>query len=186
MRAHMSVASAVVLLALGYAASPYVALWRVESALDHGDTAALERSVDWRSVREGIKEDILNGIIGPVQTQAAANSLPQFGASFIAGIADAAVERDVTPQNLIAVMRQMHASDGPGVVVQNSDLRAVLDCFAWAFFDGPTAFNIVVNTPGSDPEDAHLRLRMELHDGSWRVMRAWIPQDIVERASQRT
>lgn len=177
MRARVSTTTVLILLVLAYAVSPYIALWRLEAALDRGDTATLEASVDWKSVRDGLKHDIDDGIIGPVQSQLASNSLPQFGASFIAGIADSVVDRDVTPQNLIAVMRQMRSGEAA---------HSVVECFSWAFFDSPTSFNVVVNTPGGELEDGQLKLRLELHNGSWRVMRAWIPQDIVERASQRT
>ena len=37
-----------------------------------------------------------------------------------------------------------------------------------------------------DPDEGHLRLRLELRGGVWTITRAWIPQDIVERAAQRT
>lgn len=177
MRARRAVPCIVLLLAMAFVASPYVALWRLEKALDQGDAALLETGIDWKSVREGLKQDIADGIIGPMQGQLASNSLPQFGASFIAGIADTAIEHDVTPQNLIAVMRQMRSGEAPS---------SVMDCFDWAFFESPTSFTVVVNTPGLDPHDAHMRLRLALQGGSWRVIRAWIPQDIVERAAQRT
>jgi len=177
MRSGLTVCSALLLLLAAYAVSPYVALWRLEQALDHGDAGRLEASVDWKSVREGFKQDIAEGVIGPMQGELAANTLPQFGASFIAGIADNAVDHDVTPQNLIAVMRQMHTGEAT---------HASMNRFAWAFFDSPTSFNVVINMPGTDPDDSHMRLRLELHNGTWRVMRAWIPQDMVERAAQRT
>jgi hypothetical protein len=178
MRAHKTVAVALLIGLLGYAASPYVALWRLEKALDAGDTATLERSINWSSLRTGLKQDIADGIIGPVQLQAPANTLPPFGASFISGIADSAVEHDVTPQNLIAIMRQMRAAD--------TTPTSMFDCFRWAFFDSPTSFTVVVNTDSADGDDSTLRVRLELHGGTWTVMRAWVPQDMVERASQRT
>jgi hypothetical protein len=174
MRNRHSISLAFVILALIYAASPYVALWRLERALDHGDTQALERGVDWPSVRAGLKQDIAEGIIGPVPTNLAATTLPPFGASFIAGIADTAVDHDVTPQNLVAVMRQMRQEPEP----------YLLSRFSWAFFESPTLFGVTVRT--SDDEDGHLRLRLALRGGRWTLIRAWIPQDIIERASQRT
>lgn len=177
MRTRLSVSSVCLLIVLGYMASPYVALWRLQTALERGDATSLEQGIDWKSVREGLKHDIADGVIGPVETQLAANSLPPFGASFVKGIADNAVERDVTPQNLIAVMRQM-PSGGKSA--------NPFSCCDWAFFESPTAFTVTVSNPASDPDDGHLRLRMEMHNGRWTLMRAWIPQDIVERAAQRT
>ena len=164
-----------VLFALAYMVSPYVALWRLEAALVRGDTLALERGVDWKLVRDGLKEDISDGIIGPIQAQLASNSLPPFGASFVSGIAETAVEREVTPQNLVAVMRQMR----PGEVNANP-----FACFDWAFFEGPTVFTVTVRN--EDPEEGHLRLRMELRGGKWMLVRAWVPQDLIERSANRT
>jgi len=176
MRARGSALIVICLMVAGYVASPFIALWRLEAALDRGDTQALERRVDWRAVRDGVKQDITDGVIGPVQAQLAANTLPPFGASFVAGIADTAVEREVTPQNLVAVMRQMRPAQPP---------LNPFACFDWAFFDGLTRFSIVVHIAG-DEEDSHMRLRMELRAGTWTIIRAWIPQEIVERAAQRT
>ena len=182
MRARPAFLTGFTLLALAYLASPYVALWQLESALDRGDTQALERGVDWASVREGLKQDIADGIIGPVQQQITTNTLPPFGASFITGIADTAVEREVTPQNLVAVMRQMRAPHPPGM---DSASNAHAE-FRWAFFESPTSFGITLRTPDQDADDLPLRLRLELRRGRWTLVRAWIPQDMVERSAQRT
>jgi hypothetical protein len=180
MRARLTAVIALVMVLVAYGVSPFVALFQLQIALEHGDAARLEQRIDWASVREGLKQDISDGIIGPVQTQLAGNSLPQFGASFMAGIANAMIEHDVTPQNLIAVMRQMR--DGH----QNETHPSLMHCLAAAAFDGPASVNVVVAAPGEDPEDGHLRLRLEFQHGTWRVVRAWIPQDMVERAAQRT
>lgn len=182
MRTRLSISTGLVLLVTAYIASPYVALWRLEAALERGDTQALEESIDWASIRAGLKEDIAEGVIGPAQQQQAADTLPPFGTSFITGIADTAVERDVTPQNLIAVMRQMHTPQS----ATDDTTSNPFACFAWAFFESPTVFNITVRNPDDDTETGHLRLRMVLRHGHWTLIRAWVPQDIIERAGQRT
>jgi hypothetical protein len=172
----MAVMSLVLMAVVLYGASPFLAMWQLERAMDRGDAVSLEKRVDWRSVRDGLKQDIADGIIGPVQTQLTANALPPFGASFMMGLADTAIEREVTPQNLIAVMRQMRPATAPANPFASFD---------WAFFDGPFSFSVIVHSDG-DEEDGHLRIRLELRGGVWTVVRAWIPQDIVERAAQRT
>lgn len=182
MRTRLSLSTGLILLVAAYMASPYVALWRLQAALDRGDTQALEKSIDWTSIRAGLKEDIAEGVIGPTQQQAAADTLPPFGTSFITGIADTTVEREVTPQNLIAVMRQMHAPPSATDDATSNPFAS----FAWAFFESPTVFNITVRNADDDTDTAHLRLRMVLRHGQWTLIRAWVPQDIVERAGQRT
>lgn len=177
MRIRLSITSGFLLLVLAYMASPYVALWQLEGALDRGDIQALERGVDWKSIREGLKQDMSEGIIGPVQTQMAANGLPPFGASFISGIADTEIERDVSPANIVAIMRQMRETETkPGP----------FSSFQWAFFDSPTVFTVLVRTSDDDADGSHLRLRLAMKNGRWTLMRAWIPQDLIEKAGQRT
>lgn len=181
MRTRLSLSTGLVLLIAAYMASPYVALWRLQAALERGDTQALEKSIDWTSIRAGLKDDIAEGVIGPAQQQAAADTLPPFGASFITGIADTTVEREVTPQNLIAVIRQMHTPASTTDEANSSPFAS----FAWAFFESPTVFNITIRNP-DDMDSAHMRLRMVLRHGRWTLIRAWLPQDIIERAGQRT
>lgn len=163
------------LMALGYMASPYMALYQLEAAVERGDTQTLERGVDWKTVRDGLKQDIADGVIGPMQAQLASNTLPPFGSSFISGIMETSVDREVTPQNLVAVMRQMRA---PGTASNP------FSCFDWAFFENPVAFTVTVRNEEGD--EGHLRLRMEMHGGKWIIVRAWVPQDLIERTSNRT
>jgi hypothetical protein len=177
MRMRWSIGGCFLALALAYLASPYVMLWRLQVAMENGDMQALERMIDWRSVREGLKADISDGIIGPPQTQLAANTLPPFGSGFMTGIADSTVEREVTPQNLVAVMHQMRPDHAAA---------PSMDCLFSAFFKSPTSFEMVVRGDDEDESDQHLRLRLELRGFHWALVRAWVPQDLVERATQRT
>ena len=49
MRARLAALVLTQVLCLVYAASPFVALWRLHTALDQGDAATLERRVEWRA-----------------------------------------------------------------------------------------------------------------------------------------
>jgi hypothetical protein len=175
LKPHISGPCFFILFALAYLASPYVALFQLEAALERGDTQALERGVDWKMVRDGLKQDIADGVIGPMQAQLASNTLPPFGSSFISGIMETSVDREVTPQNLVAVMHQMRAPE-----IESNPLK----CFDWAFFESLVAFTVTVHN--EDAEEGHLRLRMEMHGGKWVLVRAWVPQDLIERTSNRT
>ncbi len=175
MRARLFISLAVLGIVLGYMASPYVALCRLAASLDRGDRFAVERDVDWAAVKAGLKQDIADGIIGPTSGALASNALPPFGASFASGLAETAVEHEVTPQNIIAVMRQMQGGEA---------MPNPLTMLEHAFFETPTSF--LVSIRNTDEDDGHLRLRMVLQEGHWRVVRAWIPQSLIERAAQRT
>jgi len=174
MRVRIAIPVALLMVTLGYLASPCLTLWHLATALEHGDVAVLERGVDWQSLRAGLKDDIAEGVIGPVSTQLASNTLPPFGASFITGIADAAVEHEVTASNVVAMMRHMPLDD---------TVPSTVSMVEHVYFESPTRF--VVTFRGND-DDGHLRLRLEFGGISWRVTRAWIPQDMIERVSQRT
>ena len=181
MKSRLSLSIAVFVLVAGYMLSPAVALWGLMSALKSGDVAALERGVDWASVRNGLKQDISEGIIaafgGPStsSTQLATNVLPPFGASFVTGIAGSAIDHDVTAENVVAITHQVQAEPSAD---------SMLPRIEHAHFDSPTDFTIALRT--SDDEDSHLRLHMVLRDGHWVVVRAWVPQDMIDFVSQRT
>ena len=180
MRARLYVSLALVFLFAGYLASPAVALWSLMSAMNSGDVAALQRGVDWAAVREGMKQDINDGVIaafgGPSSSaKLASNVLPPFGASFVSSIAANAVDHDVTEENLVHMARQMQTDDESG---------SLLARVAYARFLSPTEFTIALR--GDDEDDGILRLHLSLHNGHWLLDRAWIPQDMVEWVSQRT
>jgi hypothetical protein len=186
-----SVVSAVALVALVYAVAPYITLWRLATALREGDASTLEAVIDWDAVRGGLKEDVAEGIVGlpednatAAPTQLASNTLPPFGASFISGIAGSMIDREVTPQHLIALMRQLAPEDPSGIGF-GAMVRS-LGGIDHAFFDGPASFTLRMHCAGQDVDDAPLRVRMEMHGGAWRVVRAWVPQDLIERANSRT
>ncbi len=182
------IALCVTVAAAAYLASPYVRIWQLMEAVRHGDQGMLRAGVDWDAVRAGLKADIAEGLVGgfgdqdaPAETRLASNVLPQFGASFISGVAETVVDREVTPEHLAEMVRQLGPEEGGGSV---SSLP--LGRVKHAFFDSPTSFDLEVLCPGQDDTDAPLRVRLALRDGEWRVVRAWIPQDLVDLANSRT
>lgn len=175
MRARLFLSIAVIAIVVGYMASPFMALCRLANSLDRGDSHEVEMAIDWTAVKAGLKEDIADGVIGPTSGSLASNTLPPFGASFASGIAQSAVEQEVTPQNIIAVMRQMQGGEA---------MPNPLSMLEHAYFEAPTVFIVTIHD--TDSEGGHLRLRLALEGGQWRVVRAWIPQDMIERAAQRT
>jgi hypothetical protein len=180
------VLAAVVAVVTVYVAMPYVTLWEIAGALQRGDVGALQSSIDWDSVRSGLKADISEGIVSGVfdadhsAPQLASNTLPRFGASFISGIAGSVVDREVTPQHLAAMMRQLAPADPDAGF--SMPLRGV----EHAFFESPTSFLLTVRCPGQDPGDQPLRVRLEMEGGGWKVVRAWVSQDLVDLANSRT
>ena len=184
-----SVVYAMALLVTAYVAAPYLSLWRLATALREGDARTLEAVIDWDAVRSGLKEDVAEGIVGMPEDgigemRVASNALPPFGASFISGMAASMIDREVTPQHLVALMRQLAPAEptalGFGAVLGS------LGGVEHAFFDSATSFSLRMRCAGQDPDEAPLRVRLEMRGDTWTVVRAWIPQELIERANSRT
>ena len=177
MRAKKVLFSGLVALALGYAASPYLTLWRLSLALNAEDTGTIADAVDWDSVRQGLKQDIAEGVVGMPATQmVATNTLPPFGSGFFIGIANTFVDRAVTPTELVSVLHDLSGTETQGVPAR----------IEGAFFDGPTRFVLRIHAPGQDDEEAPLRVLLELRGMRWMVTRAWVPQDLMDHVHFRT
>lgn len=171
----------VLLLVLAYAASPYIAVWHLSNAMRQGDAGALRELVDWGAVRTAFKADIADGLVGMgmAHRDGGSDGLPPFGASFVAGIAGSAVDHEVTPEHLIALLHQFQPADIVGGPIPPPGLRK-------AFYETATSFMIEVRCPGQDADDEPLRLRLAISGGAWRVVRAWVPQDLIDQADYRT
>jgi hypothetical protein len=163
-----------------YAASPYVSLYEMGQAVRHGDTRALASDIDWSSVREGLKEDIADGITGdpmPTTSPAVANSddLPPFGESFVTSMAGNVVDRTVTPQHLAQTMTALRAAGA-------APAQPVVE---QARFQGPTTFMVALRSPRS-PDSETVRLRLDLVPSEWgmrwEVTRAWIPEAMLAQS----
>jgi hypothetical protein len=167
------VIGAMLAVGLAYVVYPYVTIYRLGQAIQRGDAPALQAMVDWPAVREGIKEDICDLVIDQPQQAQTDGKLPPFGAGFVRGIATNVVDRQVTPEALVAAAQQPAATEVThGAAVQVS----------WAFFAGPSAFLVDLSTPGqSEP----IRLQMDLRNGAWHVTRVWLPPDLLGQANTR-
>jgi hypothetical protein len=158
-------------LAAAYLAYPYFTLYRLNAAIQTGDAQALQHLVNWSAVREGIKEDICDGLAASPDTAARKGELPGFGAGFVRGIAANAVDERITPQNLVAAVRHPPVASGtPEIHI------------SWAFFDSPTQFSVDID--GFDKR-APVRLQLELRDAKWQVTRVWLTPELLGRADAR-
>lgn len=177
----------VVLLAAAYAAYPYVALYRLETAIRSGDPDRIAAMVDWNQVRQGLKDDIDAQVIDsppdppeqPVgHAQDAVAALPPFGSSFLKGVASKAVDEAVSPDNVARMIRTGAVAE----ITEPDPVNAVSFEGArvtWAFFDGPESFALWLRTAAAGPDP--VKLRMELCDGSWKITRIWLPPALLRR-----
>lgn len=172
MRARWPLLATVLSAGVAYVAYPYVALYRLGSAIQTANAATLEALVDWPAVREGIKEDMCDLAADDPSPKAGAE-LPPFGASFVRGITSNAIDQAITPQALLAAA-------GAAEPVRPSPRGAEVHV-NWAFFDSPTTFFVSLQPRGqADP----IKLEMDLRHGAWRVQRVWLPADLLEAGSR--
>lgn len=140
-------AIAALLPALVYAATPYVALWRLDRAVRSGDTQALTALVDIQRVRTELTRRLDKdeaSLVGAVSDEFIAwleKGIRQYGAR--------AVEQLVT----LDWIRKSLEGDKPGA--------GFLGSLSYAFFDAPNRFGVRIGH----------RVHLELYPGggSWRV-----------------
>ncbi len=174
--------AAIFLSAGAYVVAPYVTIWRLAEALQQGDTSALETSIDWDDVREGIKEDIADGITGTANddaAQAQSNDLPAFGASFVKSIASDMVDREIKPQHLSVVFQQMKHTG-------NSFESFLFDDVQYAFFEGFGRFRVSFYCPGQETSGSPVQVDLALQHYAWKVVRVRVPGTLSSLAPKRT
>ena len=156
------------LFAACYAGGPFLTLWRISRALDSGNLATLQSLVDWTAVRQGLKDDIAEGVIGmPQRTLLASNTLPPFGASFISGIAGTEIDRAVTPEGLLQAARLLDPPlyrsvwhRGAGSAARPRFPVAIVK----AGFSTPAQFDLDLRAPCQDAEEEPLHVRLGFLD----------------------
>ena len=175
MRVRWPIFAALLTVGIGYAAYPYITLYRLGVAIQGGNAKMLEKLVDWPAVREGIKEDICDLVVdGPVAKTV--TQLPPFGASFIRGIASGAIDRAVTPQALLAATSTL--PEKPPSRGLSTELHV-----NWAFFDSPTEFTVSLQMSS---QTEPIKLEMDLLHGTWRIRRVWLPSEMLGNPGTRT
>lgn len=192
---------AIALLALGWLAWPYYAVYDLVQSVQNGDVIALDHRIDWTSVRDGLREDLKAAFVQKMAAEASRGdkSSSALGAGLAAligpKIIDTAVDSYVTPQGIAALIKSGKPQVQPpanSVVTKSSDARAVtvanapvperhfdFDRVRYAFFtQDPLTFRIDVSPPPDSTvkEDTTLLLRWS---GTWRLTRIFLPADVL-------
>ncbi len=158
------------ILLAAYIAYPYVTLHWLDQALLTDDTQALERLVDFPSVRQTLKADVKLALIDKAQTEAGKGKiLGIFGAALtvllVPTVVDSAVEEMVTPEAIL---------DNEEVVKRRRDKKSFIDFVTYAFFESPTEFRVDLKDPDK-PNSPTLTALMKLTGGRWRVVSVKLP-----------
>lgn len=103
MKSVLIAATAALVLAMGFVASPFVTAWSIREAMRSGDTAYLTEKIEWPTVRETLRGSLLAFATGP-QPVATAATRPGLWQRIKAGVGrraiDSMVDAYVTPEGL--------------------------------------------------------------------------------------
>ena len=172
-------AVAIIGLLGAYGAWPFLSLYEIRHDVQTQDVTALTADIDWNQLREGLKQDIADGITGEpgqaVQVNAAASDdLPPFGSGFVTNMAASMVDQTVTPQYLANTASTLRAAGAHQMGVSE------------AHFTSPTSFMVALSAAPSTAVHDAIRLRLDLVRSGlsmrWKVTRAWLPADMLAAA----
>jgi hypothetical protein len=141
-------------LALAYAAWPVWSAWQLRSAVKARDLAAIERGVDWPTLRANLKQTIaanLEDRSRRPETGYVGKALQRTLGPFVAArVVDVAVTPGTLARILAGRLGASEAKDGaPASGAESDGEAATADPLSprrlrWAFFETPTRFRIEV------------------------------------------
>jgi hypothetical protein len=111
--------SAVLILVILYAASPYYSLWKLKEALSSGDRSSIEALIDFPSVRESLKDQIRVQMTKAMAKDKDSKENPLaagLAAAFGPAIVNYAVDNFVTPSGIASLI-----ADSKGTISKGAD-----------------------------------------------------------------
>ncbi len=181
MKKFLIAATAAVVLAAAYIASPFVTAWKIREAIRAGDSAYLESKLEWETVRTTLRASLTEYAIGPtpIAASGAPAKQPGFWQRFKNGLSKRAVDNIVdayvTPEGLPQLfnMRQFYR--------ENISNAAALDALPWqeraksfwtrikrAEFHSPAEFEIEM-ADRNDPTRHYIGL-LKLRGLQWKLV----------------
>tara|TARA_B100000749_G_C18393977_1_gene451587 strand:+ start:61 stop:819 length:759 start_codon:yes stop_codon:yes gene_type:complete len=100
------VAGAALIAGLGYvAASPFLVVHSIQSAVERRDADALSSHVDYPAFRQNMKDQVNARIMADVATELEGNAFAAFGAAIASKLVDSVVDAVVTPAGIARMMQ---------------------------------------------------------------------------------
>ena len=190
-------AACLALALLFYVASPLTALFSVANGLRHEDVSALRGALDWRAVRLGLRTDFGGGgvpvSLASAKVSADDDELPGFGESFASTLVSRAVDNEVTPERMMAMLSRTDASGtGQANAGMFAAVRSVLGRVERIAFLGPARFEAAIRM-SDDPSAPPVCVSMRLEHWQWKITQIHLPEQmfqgggtLVQSASNRT
>ena len=188
MRIAIPISAVIVILWLGYAASPFFGVYRLVSVVEERDIAALPERVDFTALRRSLTAQIvrtylrITGKIG--QT---GSILEQFAVNLGASFADPLVAKLISPEALIDLLQHGRPSD---VFSESATSFGGLNSAAlgnvWRLYVNSELGigRFFLDVPVDKPRQESFRLQFCLKDWTWKLCGAELPEQLQIRLAQ--
>lgn len=140
------------ILMLGYAASPYIALWRLNQALIHDDELRLAALVDLAAIRLEI---------GRALNKDQPSAIDQVSDSFIVWLEQGLRRHGTAVLDELVTLDWVRAQ----LTLETSPSAGFFPAMTWAFFDGPASVLVRLGEPHEHP----VLFRLSRVGLRWRV-----------------
>ena len=169
-----------------YAASPLLTLLSMSAALRHDDIDTLRASLDWSTVRSGLKTDLGPGapvtLASTRQLVPAEDELPDFGQSFTTTIVSHVVDDVVTPEHLVAMLAHAGTHHAGVAADPAVGMLSMLDRVRHIGFVGPSRFEVAIRL-GDDATASPVLVSMQVQKWQWKVVRVHLPDQLLNGGS---
>ncbi|GJE00991.1 DUF2939 domain-containing protein [Methylobacterium isbiliense] len=188
---------ALVLVWIGYALSPYVALYRLSEAVRTGDARAVADRVNFRTLRLSIsRQAVAAGLDAVAARRDLSPRERQMLTDAVTGLTEPVVTALLMPETLVALLRgswprQLDGEQPEGEAadpVRTGGLsgRTLPQLLKLAGTAEMRGFRTVIfGYPPDAPEENRFRLRLRLRGWTWRVTELELPAELRERISRQ-
>jgi hypothetical protein len=178
----------------GYMASPYFAMWKLASAIDTGDVAALTERVNLYAVRVSLVRQIaaeeIKATGRPTQSVGAAEQ--QLSAGAVMLLANPVIQSILTSETLFDMVRRAlvarqnagepapdEAVTGKAARLQVSHITQIIGASRWRGFR-----NVYFTLPANAAPDRRYRLQLRFSRMTWRVVALDLPPGLTGRLAR--
>ena len=189
----------ILIVALGWTAWPYYAVFDFAKAIDQGDQVALEHRVDWDSVRRGLRDDLSAFILENISKNDRDTSPLATGLVALLGstIVNNVIDSFVTPRGLASAIRSGKASIPNAAQIGNSAAdqssasrvddkqqdRLHWEQVRYAFFSGsPLTFRVDIAPDKTQSGQQRSVTLLFKWAGDWKLSRLFLPLDATQNA----
>lgn len=182
-----AIAVGLLLLAVGWVAWPYYAVFSLMQAARDGDVSTLERRVDWNAFRQGLRGDLNAQLLHNVRNKDATDAMSA-GLTAVLGpaVINQMIDGYVTPQAIAALIKsENEKSPGDktpeGINKSASVVRRIQwDQITYAFFAG-SPFSFRVDVLPKNDSTIHSPVGFEFAwSGDWQLKHVVLPEDVFQ------